>query len=223
MKKIIIALDGPAGSGKSTTARIVAEKLGYTYIDTGAMYRAITLAAIENNTPIEEEYLANLTSSINIQLIPTEKGLRTMLNGRDVSERIRENDVTAHVSAVSAVQSVRTKMVDLQQQIGKHGGVVMDGRDIGTVVFPDAELKVFMVADIHKRATRRLAEMKQIDSSIEDIAAMLTQRDILDSTREISPLTKADDAIEIDTSDVTIQEQVNIIITLAEQKINLFC
>jgi len=187
------------------------------------MYRAITLAAIENNTPIEEEYLANLTSSINIQLIPTEKGLRTMLNGRDVSERIRENDVTAHVSAVSAVQSVRTKMVDLQQQIGKHGGVVMDGRDIGTVVFPDAELKVFMVADIHKRATRRLAEMKQIDSSIEDIAAMLTQRDILDSTREISPLTKADDAIEIDTSDVTIQEQVNIIITLAEQKINLFC
>ncbi|MBL7976333.1 MAG: (d)CMP kinase [Candidatus Kapabacteria bacterium] len=223
MKKIIIALDGPAGSGKSTTARLVAEKLGYTYVDTGAMYRAITLAALEQNIQLEETPLTELVKTIEVELRQSPKGQRTFLNGVDVSERIRETDVTANVSVVSAISSVRQKMVFLQKRLGKSGGIVMDGRDIGTVVFPQAELKVFMVADIRKRAARRYAEMGNTDNSIEDIAALIAQRDILDSTREISPLTKADDAVEIDTSDLTIQQQVEMILQLAEQKISSSC
>lgn len=223
MKKIIIALDGPAGSGKSTTARLVAEKLGYTYVDTGAMYRAITLAALEQNIQLEETPLTELVKMIEVELRQSPKGQRTFLNGVDVSERIRETDVTANVSVVSAISSVRQKMVLLQKRLGESGGIVMDGRDIGTVVFPQAELKVFMVADIRKRAARRYAEMGNTDNSIEDIAALIAQRDILDSTREISPLTKADDAVEIDTSDLTIQQQVEMILQLAEQKISSSC
>jgi cytidylate kinase len=221
MKNIIIAIDGPAGSGKSTTAKIVAEKLGYVYIDTGAMYRAVTLSCIENNTPIDDESVSKVVDNVQIELVQSEIGQRTILNGKDVSDDIRRPDVTKLVSPVSAMAYVREKLVTQQREMGKSGGVVMDGRDIGTVVFPQAELKIYLVASIRARAERRLKELqnKGFDSSVETIEEQILARDKYDSTRDISPLMKADDAIEIDTSNITISEQTKIIIDLANKLI----
>lgn len=217
MKKIIIAIDGPAGSGKSTTAKIVAEKLGYIYIDTGAMYRAVTLACIERNTEIIDEEVNKVVDSIKIELKQSDLGQRTILDGKDVSDDIRRPDVTKLVSPVSAMFYVREKMVEQQREMGLSGGVVMDGRDIGTVVFPQAELKIFLIASIEARASRRLKELqlKGFQSDVNEIARQIEARDEYDSSRENSPLRKADDAIEIDTSELTIEEQSTQIIDLA--------
>lgn len=217
MKKIIIAIDGPAGSGKSSSAKIIAEKLNYIYIDTGAMYRAITLGWLNSGLELSKENLKLITDNSNVDLKQSPDGQRTFLNGTDVSDDIRSTEVTSYVSPVSADGYVREKMVDLQREIGKNGGVVMDGRDIGTVVFPNAELKIYLVASIHARTERRFLEMinKGMNVTKDEVSKLISDRDVYDSSREISPLHKADDAIEIDTSSLTIIEQTNIIIDLA--------
>lgn len=223
MKNIIIAIDGPAGSGKSTSAKIIAEKLGYIYIDTGAMYRAVTLACIEAEIGINDNEVAKLVDGIRIDLVQSDLGQRTYLNGKDVSDDIRRPDVTKLVSPVSAMAYVREKMVIQQREMGLNGGVVMDGRDIGTVVFTNAELKIYLIASIEARAERRLLELKQkgFDYSLEEIIKQISDRDIYDSSREISPLKRADDAVVIDTSNISIQEQTQKIIDLAYQIIGV--
>ena len=219
MKKIIIALDGPAGSGKTTTAKIVADKLGYLYIDTGAMYRAVTLAWIRQNKEYNDAGVIDMLDSLQIELRQSEVGQRTILNGEDVSDDIRLPEVTKLVSPVSAIAEVRDKLVAMQRAIGNAGGVVMDGRDIGTAVFPNAELKVFLVASIETRANRRTKELlaKGMEVNEELIKKEIADRDHYDSNREHSPLRKAEDAIEIDTSDMTLQEQADTIIKLADR------
>ncbi len=219
MKNIIISIDGPAGSGKSTSAKIVAERLGYIYIDTGAMYRAVTLACIERKTEISEIEVNKVVDDVKIELKQSSSGQRTYLNGRDVSDDIRRPDVTKLVSPVSAMWYVREKMVEQQREMGKSGGVVMDGRDIGTVVFPNADLKIYLIASITARAERRLIELKSkgFESSVDEIISQISARDKYDSSRENSPLRKAEDAVEIDTSNITIQQQTEKIISLAKE------
>ncbi|QIH75992.1 (d)CMP kinase [Macrococcoides canis] len=214
MNKINIAIDGPAAAGKSTIAKRVAEALDMIYVDTGAMYRAITLAHLEQ----PDMDIDKLVQHIDLKLI-NESGQRIYLNGSDVSERIREHDVTLNVSRIASIGSVRTKLVTLQQQMTANKGVVMDGRDIGTKVIPDAELKIYMVASVEERAERRLIDNtnRGIASSFEELKRDIERRDHLDMTREISPLTKADDAIEIDTTGMSIEEVTSQIIDLAKK------
>lgn len=222
-ENIIIAIDGPAGSGKSTTARRVAEELGYVYIDTGAMYRAVTLAALRENKELTETSLAEVLQQYAVSLRVTEEGQRTFLNDEDVSAEIRLPEVTARVSIVSALGNVRTAMVQQQQQMGKTGGVVMDGRDIGTVVFPQAELKIYLIASPAERAVRRVRELEKqgVAASVEEVARLIAERDRMDSERDISPLRKAADAVEIDTSTLSIDEQASRVVALARQKISV--
>ena len=215
---MIIAIDGPAGSGKSTTARLVAKNLGFIYVDTGAMYRAVTLSWLEQGKPNIADFIQDLPSiTLGINAHTNEQ--QTFLNGTDVSKEIRGREVTEHVSYISSLKTVREKMVEMQRNIGNAQSVVMDGRDIGTAVFPKAHLKVFMVADIRERALRRLQEMK-IQSmfplpKLEDLMITMKQRDEYDSSREIDPLRQADDAILLDTSNLTIEDQALKIIELA--------
>lgn len=222
MKKIIIAIDGPAASGKSSSAKIIAETLGYTYIDTGAMYRAVTLAFLKTKREYVEKEVIELCDKIKIELFPSDKGQRTFLDGEDVSDAIRTPEVTKWVSPVSAIAEVRQKLVDMQRKMGEKGGIVMDGRDIGTVVFPNAELKIFLIASVATRAMRRFKEHQANGEnlSIEVIEKDIIRRDEYDSTRETSPLTKAADAVEIDTSDMTLNEQSQYIVNLARKVIN---
>ncbi|WP_144780640.1 (d)CMP kinase [Macrococcoides caseolyticum] len=213
MNKINIAIDGPAAAGKSTIAKRVAEALSMIYVDTGAMYRAITLAHLEQpETEIDE-----LVDHIDLKLV-NRSGQRIYLNGSDVSDRIREHDVTLNVSRIASIESVRTKLVNLQQNMTANKGVVMDGRDIGTKVIPEAELKVYMVASVEERAERRLIDNRNrgIASTFEELKRDIERRDHLDMTREISPLTKAEDAIEIDTTGKSIEEVTAQIIELAK-------
>ena len=222
MEAIIITIDGPAGSGKSTTAKIVAELLGYIYVDSGAMYRAVTLATIRNKCETIEQ-IVQLLNSLHIELKMSPLGQRTFLNGEDISEEIREPIITSKVSFVSSIKEVRTAMVDLQRKIGAQGSIVRDGREIGTVVFPHAQLKIFMIASIHERAKRRLDQMKSIYSEhisdISEITEQITHRDYADSHREIDPLKPADDAVMLDTTGMTIQEQCDFIVKKAQQLI----
>ena len=209
--KITIAIDGPAASGKSTTARILAEKLNYIYIDTGAMYRAATLAVLDNGVDVnDEEKVSDLVQKLKIEL---KTGNLTFLNGRDITHLIRVPRINKVISIISTYPEVRRKMVQLQQAIASRGGVVMDGRDIGTVVLPDAELKVFMIASIEQRAERRLKELEQQEEKIsfEVVKNEIVNRDKLDSSRATSPLKKASDARELDTSNLSIDDQVKII------------
>lgn len=224
MQKIIIAIDGPAGSGKTTTAKITADKLGYLYLDTGAMYRAVTLAALRAGTESDEVATNELLKSISVELKQSEAGQITLLNGEDVSAEIRDPEVTKWVSPVSAMEAVRTEMVELQRQIGKSGAIVIDGRDIGTTVFPNAELKIFLIASVEERAERRGRELRAAgkDFATEEIKEQIIARDKYDSSRKISPLRKADDAIELDTTDMTIEEQSEFIINKALEIINNF-
>lgn len=216
-KKIIIAIDGPAGSGKSTTAREVATKLGYIYIDTGAMYRAAALAFKRMDLDFTDDDFRKLMDSISIKLKQGEDGQKTFLNGEDVSFEIRTPEITKLVSPVSAHPIVREKLVEIQRQMGNEGGVVMDGRDIGTVVFPNAPLKIYMVATPEARAERRTKELreKNIEADFEKIKNDLIARDKYDSTREHSPLRKADDAVQIDTSKLSIEQQTEKVVELA--------
>ncbi|MFM9074034.1 MAG: (d)CMP kinase [Bacteroidota bacterium] len=219
MNRIIIAIDGYSGCGKSTTAKEVARQLGYTYVDSGAMYRAVTLYFLENNIdPDNEALVTEALKKTDISFRLGDQGqTETYLNGARVEDRIREMRVSGAVSRVSAIPAVRRAMVARQQLLGKERGVVMDGRDIGTVVFPDAELKVFLTAEIRVRAGRRLAELraKGSEATLEAIVENLSGRDHADSTRADSPLKKADQAVEIDTSAITIPEQVGKVLALA--------
>lgn len=224
MKKIVIAIDGPAASGKSTTAKLLAQKLGYVYIDTGAMYRAFTLKALTQNAlerlQTDEAFLREFVDSTEVRLSETS----VWLDGRDVTAQIRSNDVSKFVSKISALKAVRDKLSAIQKQLGEAKGVVMDGRDIGTAIFPNAELKIYMLASAKERAKRRYAELKAkneaLGVTIEELEAEIRQRDEEDMNRAVSPLRKADDAIELDTSSLTVEEQVERIYQLALEKIN---
>ena len=211
MKRIIIAIDGPAASGKSTTAKLLARKLGYLYLDTGAMYRACALAAKRRNINIDDEHaLKDMIESIDVLIKNSEQGNITLLDSEDVSIAIREPDISLLASAISAKAIVRTKMVELQREMGKMGGVILDGRDIGTVVFPEAELKFFIVAPVQIRAERRFLELqkKGLSPAFEEVLQELQKRDKADSSRALAPLIPAHDAIEIDTGQLTIEGQV---------------
>ena len=220
MSDIIIAIDGPAGSGKTTTARLAATELNYLYIDTGAMYRAVTLAWLRSGEEMTARNLYRIMESNPVTLRQSDEGQKTLLNGEDVSDEIRSPEVNRYVSPISAMEVVRDKMVRQQQEIGKDGGVVLDGRDIGTVVFPKAELKIFLLASIDTRAKRRMKEQQQkgIGQSFEETREQILKRDDFDSSRDISPLKKADDAVEIDTSELTIEEQVQKVLELARER-----
>lgn len=222
MKKIIIAIDGYSGCGKSTTAKLVAKEIGYSYLDTGAMYRAATLYFLDNHIKLtDKKAVDKALEAIQIEFRFNDKFQQSevYLNGLRVEKDIRSMRVSEKVSQVSALAAVRQKMTQLQQEIGKRGAVVMDGRDIGTTVFPDAELKVFMTADVKARAFRRQKELSERGEveTIETIVENLENRDRLDTTRDESPLRQADDAYVIDTTSLTIESQVLGVIHLFER------
>lgn len=221
VKKISVAIDGPAAAGKSTIAKIVAEHFSYVYVDTGAMYRALTYKALKNKINIQdEEALHELAIHSEIVLKPSPTGQLVFLDGENVTEAIRTSEVTNSVSAVAKHGLVRKEMVRLQQELGKAGGIVMDGRDIGTHVLPNAELKVFMIASVDERAQRRHAEnlAKGFPSDLETLKQEIAARDKFDSEREVAPLRKADDAIEIDTTSLTIGQVAERIMTLIKER-----
>ena len=215
MKKITIAIDGYSSCGKSTMAKDLAREVGYIYIDSGAMYRAVTLYCLENQLFTAEGIdTAKLEAAmpdiqISFQLNPDTQRPMTYLNGVNVEDRIRTMEVSSHVSPVAALPFVREALVKLQQEMGKAKGIVMDGRDIGTVVFPDAELKIFVVASAEIRAQRRYDELKAKgqEASYEEILANVKERDYIDQNRAVSPLRQAEDAILLDNSNLTIEEQ----------------
>ncbi|GMV52217.1 MAG: (d)CMP kinase [Flavobacteriales bacterium] len=217
--QIVITIDGPAGAGKSTTARRVAETLGYTYIDTGAMYRAVTLMAIRNHTPRTEADMDALAARLNIHLETTSSGQRTFVDSTDVTDSIRDPEVTNLVSEVSSIASVRKHLVQKQRLMGLNGGVVMDGRDIGSVVFPNAQVKVFLVADIEERTRRRFAELKSSgqEVSMDVVRKQLEERDAKDSQRENSPLIRPEGSTLLDTTHLTIEGQVKAILKLVAE------
>ena len=213
---MIIAIDGPAGAGKSTIAKKVADSLGYIYIDTGAMYRAFTYELLISSISLSDiEEITKVLEKTNIEF----KNNEIFLNNLNVTNEIRSKNVTANVSAVSAIPQVREKLVNLQRKIASESNSILDGRDIGTVVFPNAELKIFLTASVKIRALRRYNELIAKDKNIDinEIEAEIEKRDKLDSSRETSPLIKAADAIEIDTSDLSIDEVANTILELAEE------
>ncbi|MFZ6012515.1 MAG: (d)CMP kinase [Bacteroidota bacterium] len=223
MKKIVIAIDGYSACGKSTTAKEVANILGYRYIDSGAMYRAVTLYFLDHHVALTnpKEISRNL-QGISISFKVNSKNVtETYLNGLNVENEIRKMRISEHVSQVSAIKEVRVAMVQQQRKLGKEKGVVMDGRDIGTIVFPEAELKLFMTADITTRAYRRQKELMLKDQLVDfdEVIENLQQRDKIDTTRKESPLRQADDALVIDTTHIAIDEQVDEVVRLALAKV----
>ena len=226
-KKITIAIDGFSSTGKSTVAKQLAKELGYVYVDTGAMYRAVTLYAMNNSMITENSFdkgaLIEKLPSVDLKFIFDENlGFAAIyLNGENVEEEIRKMDVSNNVSKVASVSEVRQKLVSLQKVMGEEKGIVMDGRDIGTVVFPNAELKIFMTASPEERAGRRFKELEEKGDKVsyEEVLKNVVDRDHMDTTREDSPLVMADDAIEIDNSFITKEEQFDIILALAREKI----
>jgi len=219
-KGLIIAIDGPAGSGKSTSAKLIAKKLGYLYIDTGAMYRAITFLALENGVIDDELKIFELARTCKIDLSYDDGEVIVLLDGRNISSEIRSPEVNSHVSDVSKISKIRKLMVEKQREMSRKGtGVVMEGRDIGTVVFPDADVKIFLTAALETRANRRVNEYYEKGSSvlIEDVKNNISKRDKIDSSRNDSPLIKAPDAVEVDTTNVTIDEQVNLILEVVKK------
>ncbi|MDQ0232941.1 (d)CMP kinase [Metabacillus malikii] len=220
--KISIAIDGPAAAGKSTVAKIIAEHYAYIYIDTGAMYRALTYKAIQENIDLNNELeVANVLSSIKIELKPANDGQIVLINGEDVTDVIRTNQVTNQVSIVAMHPKVREEMLKRQRLLASNGGVVMDGRDIGTHVLPKAEVKIFLKASVEERALRRHQEniKKGFESDLTKLTNEIANRDKLDSEREIAPLKKASDAIEIDTTSMTIQDVVRTIENYIEERL----
>lgn len=214
-KGLIVAIDGPAGSGKSTSAKLIAQKLGYIYIDTGAMYRAVTYLALENKAIENEAQIIELARNCKIDLRYEDGNVFVHLNDKDVTKDIRSTEVNAHVSDVSKISEVRKLLVEKQREMTISGnGVVMEGRDIGTVVFPNADVKIFLTASLDTRANRRAREysVNGLGIPVDEIKNNLSNRDKIDSSRNDSPLTKAEDAVEVDTTNVTIDEQVNLIL-----------
>lgn len=222
-RKIAIAIDGPAAAGKSTVAKIVAKKLSYIYIDTGAMYRALTSSAIDHDIEVNnEQELAKLLNRITIELKQNLTGKQQVLvNKEDVTAQIRSEKVTNLVSQVAKHSSIRQEMVTRQQILAQDRGVVMDGRDIGTHVLPDAEIKIFLVASVEERAKRRYEEniKKGFHTNLKQLKKEIEHRDMVDSKRKISPLIKAENAIEIDTTQLSIDNVVNVIIKNAQKVI----
>lgn len=227
-KKIVIAIDGYSSSGKSTMAKSLAKAIGYRYVDTGAMYRAVTLYAMRHGmiNPLKTDELAKALPEISITFAVQPDGTQhTMLNSEDVEREIRGMAVSDNVSAVAAVPAVRHALVRLQQAMGKEKGIVMDGRDIGTTVFPDAELKIFVNAPAETRAKRRVAELiqKGIPASYEEVLANVVSRDHQDETRAESPLRRAADAVDLDNSHMNLEEQDRWLMNLVRQRVAEVC
>lgn len=217
MKRLVVAIDGPAGAGKSTVAQLAAKKLGYTYIDTGAMYRAVAWKVLQQQE-VTDERILEVIRDIDVDLHYAEGKTTVTVDGEDVSAAIRTPEVSAVVSRVAALGPVRTKMVDLQRKMAKRGAVLMDGRDIATNVLPHADVKIFLTASIEERARRRWKEMKEkgYDIALETLKKDIAARDKADSEREISPLVQADDAVLLDTTGLSIDEVVARILNLCQ-------
>ena len=225
-----VAIDGPAGAGKSTVAKAVAQGRGFVYLDTGAMYRSVALLALEGDVDLADEAaLAAIAESIELAFVPTaDGGQRVLVGGRDVTSEIRTPRVDAAVSSVSSVPAVRTSMVELQRKLAGAADVVAEGRDIGTVVFPNAQVKVFLTADPRERARRRVLQRhqndaqppteEQLEAEVDETLDALKQRDKLDSSREVAPLVPAEDAVHVDSTAHTIDEVVSIIEDLINQR-----
>ncbi len=222
MKKISIAVDGPAGAGKSTISKIVAKKLGIVYVDTGAMYRAAALYAIRNgiDTKNSDGKLEKALDDINIDIAYKDGAQHIYLNGEDVSEAIREPEVSMGASAVATVPCVRIKLVEIQRMLAQKQSVIMDGRDIGTYVLPDAEVKIYLTADVRERAKRRHSELlaKGVNNSYEEVLEDMKARDLNDSTRKFAPLRQADDAKLIDTTKCDFEQSVELILSYIREK-----
>lgn len=220
MKKIVVAIDGPAGAGKSTIAKLAAERLGYAYIDTGAMYRSVAWRFLQTGKPFDEAFISQLANTMVIQFRPEARVNRVFVDGQEVTDAIRSAEVTANVSRVAAIGAVREAMVEQQRRMGDAGGVLMDGRDIGTVVFPNAQLKIFLTASVEERAQRRyqelLAKGEQVD--LAQLQQDIADRDKQDSERAIAPLRQAEDALLLDTSHMNIEQVTEKILQLVEER-----
>ena len=219
MKKITIAIDGPAAAGKSTIAQEIAKKLNFTYIDTGAMYRAVTLYCLNHQIDCKNENeVEKVLNNINIELKPQHV---VLLNNQDVSFDIRSREVNANVSYIASYKNVRLFLVDQQRKMALHDSIVMDGRDIGSYVLPNADVKIFQIASVETRAQRRFLENKQkgIECTLDSILEEVKKRDYIDSHRDFAPLVKASDAIEIDTSNLTIDEVVSLVLKIINEKV----
>ena len=215
-----VAIDGPASSGKSTISKLIAKENHFVYLDTGAMYRVVTLAVLRNKISIDDhEAIEKLVQTIEIGFSMQDGKQSVFMNGEDVTDEIRSVEVTKNVSAVSAIKEVRTRLVHLQQEIAENHSIIMDGRDIGTVVLPQAEIKIFLVASVEERAKRRFIENQEkgIEMSYEELVEDIRRRDHIDSTRKESPLKKAEDAIEIDTTTMTIEDVVKTVTALIQK------
>lgn len=216
-----IAIDGPSSSGKSTLAKMIAKNLGFVYIDTGAMYRAMGYYFLKNNLDLNDvEIVNNNVNNVDVELNYVDGVLQVLLNGEDISGVIRKEEVGSAGSIISTYKLVRERLVSLQQKMASVCDVVMDGRDIGTVVLPDANVKIYLNADCHERAVRRHKELleKGIDKSLEEVETDLKERDYRDMNRENSPLRKADDAIEIDSTNMEIEEVVEMVLSIVKEK-----
>ena len=216
-----VAIDGPASSGKSTISKLIAKENHFVYLDTGAMYRVVTLAVLRNKISIDNhEAIEKLVQTIEIGFSMQDGKQSVFMNKEDVTDEIRSLEVTKNVSAVSAVKEVRTRLVHLQREIAENHSIIMDGRDIGTVVLPQADIKIFLVASVEERAKRRFIENQEkgIEISYEELVEDIRRRDYIDSTRKESPLKKAEDAIEIDTTTMTIEEVVSTVTELIRKK-----
>ena len=218
MKKLFVAIDGPAGAGKSTVAQLAAKKLGYTYIDTGAMYRAVAWKTLQQGKEITDELILEVVKDIDVNLAYADGKTKVTVDGTDVSTAIRTPEVSGIVSQVAALGPVRTKMVDLQRKMAERGSVLMDGRDIATNVLPNADVKIFLTASIEERAMRRWKEMKEkgYDITLEKLQQDIAARDKADSEREISPLVQAEDATLLDTTGLSIDEVVARILSMCQ-------
>lgn len=219
MKKVVIAIDGPAAAGKSTVSKAVAKKLGFTYIDTGAMYRAFTEYVLRKGVdPQNEEECVKLIPEVDITLYPDGK---VMCSGKDVTKEIREPHVSKNVSYIASYKDIRLAMVDLQRKMAESVSVVMDGRDIGTYVLPNADVKIFQIASVEERAKRRYLENKEkgIECTLESIIADVERRDKIDSSRAFAPLKPAEDSIELDTSKLSIEESVQAVLDIIAKKV----
>ena len=215
-----VAIDGPASSGKSTISKLIAKENHFVYLDTGAMYRVVTLAVLRNNISLDDyEAIEKLVQTIEIGFSMQDGKQSVFMNGEDVTDEIRSVEVTRNVSAVSALKEVRARLVHLQQEIAENHSIIMDGRDIGTVVLPQAEIKIFLVASVEERARRRFIENQEkgIEMSYEELVEDIRRRDHIDSTRKESPLRKAEDAIEVDTTKMTIEDVVKVVTALIQK------
>ncbi len=222
--KHIIAIDGPAGSGKSTTARLVAEKLGFTYLDTGALYRAVTWLALHKGIDLsDEDTIAEAARKAHFHIESERDKTRVLVDGRDISDAIRTQEISNKVSLVASYPKVRQLMVSLQRELAAQADVVVEGRDIGTVVFPDADLKIFLTASVDARTRRRMQELQArgVRISFEELKQDIIERDRKDSERASSPLRKAEDAIELDNTELSIDQQVDAIVEAFQAHHNL--